>query len=47
MDIESTNDSDELIKYLGDRIEEFERALLDDEDFCNKDIDSTYESASK
>ncbi|CAF0912836.1 unnamed protein product [Adineta steineri] len=47
MDSESTNDSDELIKYLGDRIEEFERALLDDEDFCNKDIDSTYESASK
>jgi len=47
MDGELTNDSEELIKILGDRIEEIEHILNDDEDFCNKDIDATYQTALK
>lgn len=47
MDIEFTNDSEELIKALGDRIEEIERAISEDEDFCNKDIDATYQAATR
>jgi hypothetical protein len=45
MDLEPLNDSEELIKLLGDRIEDLERILIDDEDFCNKDIDATYQAA--
>jgi hypothetical protein len=45
MDVELPNESEELIKFLADRIEEIERALADDEDFCNKDIDATYQAA--
>jgi hypothetical protein len=44
----NTNEYDELIKdherllqYLADRIEEMLRTLGDDEEFCNKDIDTT------
>ncbi|CAF0909335.1 unnamed protein product [Rotaria sp. Silwood1] len=44
MDVELTNDSEKLIQILGDRIEEIERTLHDDEDFCNKDIDATYQA---
>jgi hypothetical protein len=47
MDVELPNDSEELIKFLGDRIEEIERILNEDEDFCNKDIDATYQAALK
>jgi hypothetical protein len=47
MDVESTDDSIELIKNLGDRIENIERTLYEDEDFCNKDLDATYEAALK
>jgi hypothetical protein len=47
MDGELTNDSEELIKILGDRIEEIEHTLNDDEDFCNKDIDATYQTSLK
>lgn len=45
--VELTNNSEELIKILGDRIEEIERILTDDEDFCNKDLDATYQAALK
>lgn len=45
MDIDLTNTSEELIKNLNDRIEEFERMLDDDEYFCNQDIDATYKIA--
>ncbi|CAF0907236.1 unnamed protein product [Rotaria sordida] len=44
MDVELTNESEELIQTLGNRIEEIERTLYDDEDFCNKDIDATYQA---
>jgi hypothetical protein len=47
MDVESTDDSLELLKNLGDRIEEIERTLTEDEDFCTKDIDATYQAAEK
>ncbi len=47
MDVELTNESEEIIKLLGDRIEEIEHTLYDDEDFCNKDIDATYQAALK
>ena len=42
MNIQSINNSDELIQILGNRIEEIERILDEDEDFCNRDIDETY-----
>jgi DNA repair exonuclease SbcCD ATPase subunit len=45
MDLELPNESEELIKFLSDRIEEIEHTLADDEDFCNKDIDATYQAA--
>ncbi|CAM4886561.1 unnamed protein product [Rotaria socialis] len=45
MDIEMTNNSEQIIQVLGDRIEEIERTLDEDEDFCNKDIDATYQAA--
>lgn len=45
MEVELTNDTEQLIKFLGDRIEEIERTLSDDEEFCNKDIDATYQAA--
>jgi hypothetical protein len=44
---ELEKDSEGLIEILGDRIEEIERTLHDDEDFCNKDIDATYQAALK
>jgi len=47
MDVELTNNYEELIKILGDRTEEIERTLSEDEDFCNKDIDETYQAAIK
>jgi IMP dehydrogenase/GMP reductase len=47
VEVEPPNDSEELIKLLGDRIEDLERILIDDEDFCNKDIDATYQAALK
>jgi hypothetical protein len=47
MDVELTNNYEELIKILGDRTEEIERTLSEDEDFCNKDIDETYQAAVK
>jgi IMP dehydrogenase/GMP reductase len=45
MSVEPANDPEELIQYLSDRVEEIERALHDDEDFCNRDIDATYQAA--
>jgi hypothetical protein len=46
MDVESPNNNfEELIQFLGDRIEQIERTLTEDEDFCNKDIDATYQAA--
>ncbi len=47
MDVELANDAEELIRVFGDRIEEIERTIIDDEDFCNKDIDATYQQALK
>ncbi|CAF2647438.1 unnamed protein product [Rotaria sp. Silwood2] len=44
VEVELTNDSEHLIQILGDRIEELERTLHDDEEFCNKDIDATYQA---
>ncbi|UJR27168.1 hypothetical protein I4U23_008466 [Adineta vaga] len=47
MNTEPINDVEELIQNLGDRIEDIERILYDDEEFCNKDIDVTYQTAIK
>jgi hypothetical protein len=47
MDGEFSNNFEEIIQNLGDRIEDIERILNDDEDFCNNDIDATYQAALK
>lgn len=47
MDVVLSNNPDELFRTLSDRIEEIEHLLLDDEDFCNKDLDATYQTAVK
>jgi len=38
---ELLKDPERLFQYLSDRIDEMNRILNDDEEFCNKDIDAT------
>jgi hypothetical protein len=38
---ELLEDSDKLLEYLGDRIDQITQILNDDETFCDKDIDAT------
>lgn len=45
MEVDLANDSEQLIQSLGDGIERLERTLTEDESFCNKDIDATYQAA--
>ena len=45
--VEFAYDSEEFIRTLADRITEIEHTLFDDEDFCNKDLDATYQAAAK
>ena len=47
MDVEISINSEEIINYLSDRIECIERTLSEDEDFCNEEIDATYQAAKK
>lgn len=45
--VEFAHNSEELLHTLADRITELEQFLVDDEDFCNKDLDATYQIALK
>lgn len=47
MDVVVSNNPTELLEILSDQIEQIEHHLLDDEDFCNKDLDATYQTAVK
>ena len=47
LDGKFSDNFEEIIQNLGDRIEDIERTLNEDEDFCNKDIDATYQAALK
>lgn len=42
---ESINPSEDIREILANRIEIVERILIDDEDFCTREIESTYEAA--
>lgn len=41
------NDWQECLEQLSDRIESIERNLMDDEEFCQSDIDGIYQAAAK
>ena len=46
-ELETANVAEDIMQYLASRIEEIERVLQEDEDFCNKDINDTYQAAIK
>ncbi|CAF0754902.1 unnamed protein product [Adineta ricciae] len=46
-ELETADVAEDLMQYLASRIEEIERVLQEDEDFCNKDINDTYQAAIK